>query len=229
MEHGSGMHAVTEPRGKPTDRRRTVDAGSAAVESSTQDVSARIAAVYADFQQGRGDAIQQVRTWIGAVVNGGRWGFEDPDSVGQEILLRLYRIAVDDKVGDPRTFQKFVYTVSKNACLTAVRRQRRRREREVPRSDLLELGCAAESTPDRLSAAERNDALKFILQQLPQGCRELWILIYQEQLTSAQIAERLGTTAGNVRVRAHRCLERARALFQDYVRTPGTGAKGDER
>ena len=47
-------------------------------------------------------------------------------------------------------------------------------------------------------------------------CRRLWTLIYVEKLPSDTVAERLGLSAVNIRVRAHRCLEKAREIVKQF-------------
>ena len=57
-------------------------------------------------------------------------------------------------------------------------------------------------------------------------CRELWRLVYAEGLSAQDVGEKLGIKAGNVRVRVHRCLEKARAIYADLEgRTLAFGPK----
>jgi RNA polymerase sigma factor (sigma-70 family) len=181
----------------------------------TRPVPSEVREIYEGFRRGGGAEVKQVRGWIGAVVFGGAWGLRDPEAVVQDVLVRLYQLACAGRIDDPQAFQKYVYTVAKNDCLTALRRQRRLTEHEVATTDR-DAPCVPPTDPGEMTSAERESAIRYVLQRLPGECRRLWLLIYREKLTSRQIAERLGTKAGTVRVRAHRCLEKARAIYRAY-------------
>ena len=63
-----------------------------------------------------------------------------------------------------------------------------------------------------------------MIQSLTPPCRELLAMAFGDGMSAPEIGERLGLTAGNVRVRTHRCLKSARA-----VRTRWFPARGDGR
>ena len=138
----------------------------------------------------------------------------------QDILMTLIKLAADDRIEEPGGFQKFVYTVAKRTCVAQCYKEKRRREREI----------AAESAPepaatplldsdDSMDRRARLEALGYVLQQLSDDCRDLWNRIYCQGQSSADVAAALNITTNNVRVRAHRCLERARTTLRRYQRT----------
>lgn len=93
----------------------------------------------------------------------------------------------------------------------------RHRQRRVRLVDRLK-GAAQRDAPDleaRLGIQEGLDALSAALARLPESQREAVVLVDLQQLSPDEAAARLGTTAGNVRVRAHRGRKRLRALLDD--------------
>ena len=155
-----------------------------------------------------------MRDWIGHVLRGGNWRFTDPEGVSQEIVLRLHQLVRSDRVLDPESFQKYVYTVAKHVCVKVYHRERRRAAREQPEPFEADAApVAGASNPEtELEQRERLELVATIFQRLPEPCRDLWDWIYREELAASEIAAKLGTTANNVRVRVHRCLEKARAI-----------------
>jgi RNA polymerase sigma-70 factor, ECF subfamily len=173
-----------------------------------------IAAVLEGFRVGRAQDVEVVRGWIGHVLRGGNWRFSDPEGVAQEIVLRLHQLVRADRVLDAESFQKFVYTVAKHVCVKVYHRERRRAAREQPEAEPDEAPAAlgASNPESELEQRERHELVATIFQRLPEPCRDLWDWVYREELAAAEIAAKLGITANNVRVRVHRCLEKARAI-----------------
>lgn len=149
-----------------------------------------------------------------AVVHGGNWRFSDRQAVVQEVLVELVSTVRDRPVAEPGSFLKLVRTVSKNVCVDTYHRERR--NAAEPLDPERAAAIAGGDDPEgRLRARERLSVLTYVLQRLGKPCRELWTLVYGERLPSAEVARRLGTTDGNVRVRMHRCLEQARAIARE--------------
>lgn len=175
-----------------------------------------IAAIYLGFREGRAADVEVVQGWIRSVVHGGNWRFRDPRAVVQEVLLELVRISRSERIQEAGSFLKLVQTVSKNVCVDTYHRERKgvQEPLDADHSDL-----RAKDDPEaRIRAKDRLSALRYVLQRLGDPCRELWALVYGERLSSADVARRLGTTDGNVRVRMHRCLEKARETYREFCK-----------
>lgn len=170
--------------------------------------------------------MQTVQSWIGAVLRGGNWRFADPEGVSQETLARLLRTARSGRVQDPESFQKFVYTVAKNTCVDVYHREQRRRQHEQPEREDADPPDEGASPDDAIDRRQRLDALVYIAQRLPESCRQLWAWVYGDEMSAAQVAERLGITDTNVRVRVHRCLETARKIARQDLLVPRPVACG---
>ena len=223
---GPVEHETIAGRPGPSRRRAYLRRIRAILDSSA------IAEIYRRFRDGDDAATHQVRDWTAGVVRGGAWRFVDDEAVIQETLVTLVRLAQEDKISEPGGFQKFVYTVAKRTCVAQCYRDKRRREHEVAEESAPERAVPPDDTPDGRERRARIEALGFVLQQLSDDCRELWDRIYCRGQSSGEIAGELNITANNVRVRTHRCMEKARTLMRRYQRNhPGLegGAVGSAR
>ena len=158
-------------------------------------------------------AVRAVRSWIAALVYGADWRLEDPEAAIQETVVRVIHLARTGRVRYDTDFKAFVRTVTRHECTDLYRRER-------SRGDVEAAGAAGSRSPsdpqEALERKERLELLKFIVQALPAECVRLWSWIYREDMSAAQVAERLGITAVNARVRLHRCVEKAREISGRY-------------
>lgn len=167
-------------------------------------------------------AIVTVRGWIAAMVYGAGWGLDDPEAVIQDVTVRVLHLGRTGRIRKDTDFKSFVLTVARHECTDVYRRERLRTTIES-RARGTEPRQTAGGNPHRqLEEKEQRELLKFIFQALPEECRRLWRWLYRDGLPAAEVAGRLGITVVNARVRAHRCLERARTIHHDYV----LGAQG---
>lgn len=181
-----------------------------------------ISDIHERFRAGEAEATRTVTSWVEAVVRSGNWRFEDPEGVVQEIVFELYRRARSGGVRDPGAFQKFVWTVAKCRAVDTYHRDRKREDREGTELDPARAPEDAAASPERaLESLDRAEALVYIVQRLPAACRDLWAWVYKERMPAEAVAAKLGITANNARVRVHRCLQKARALYADYVARVG--------
>ena len=177
-------------------------------------------AILNGFLAGEEEAIHHVQGWVDGVVHLGRWRFGDPEAVSQEIVMRLLEIVRSGRYARRSTFKTFVFAVAKYTCVDLFRRERLRARVET------DAGPPLAEFPDRrgadqphraLEERENLELLRYILQGLPEECRRLWGWVYGEGLGAAEVARQLGTNAGTVRVRVHRCLEKARDFAREYL------------
>jgi RNA polymerase sigma-70 factor, ECF subfamily len=126
---------------------------------------------------------------------------EETEDVVQETLLRAYLGL--DTLRDHDRFGSWLGSIAVN--LARMRRRQPRRE-TLP---LYERTIAAADEPETTVG----DALA----ALPREARELLLMHYVEGVHCAEMAERLGCSAGAVRVRLHRARERLRQLLPTLV------------
>ena len=167
--------------------------------------------------------MEAVRGWVLAVVHGGNWRFADAEGVVQEVLLRLLQMVRAERVRDRGSFQKFAYSVAKHTCVRVYHRERRGGSREDPEQYVDRLRSDADPQQE-LESRERLDTMMYVFQRLPGACRELWGWVYGEQLPAAAVGEKLGISVNNVRVRVHRCLQKARAIREE-LELPAAGSE----
>ncbi len=180
-----------------------------------------IRAVFEGFAREDGQAVETVAGWVRAVVFGGSWRFRDAEGLCQDVLLELLLLVRRGGVLDPGAFQKLVQTVAKRRAVDAWHRGRRLREEDA--DELADRGPVdpRPSAEERIATRQRLETLRYLIQRLPEHCRELWRLVYVERRRAAEVGEMLGLSAGNVRVRVHRCLEKARLIYGELQRAAG--------
>lgn len=128
-----------------------------------------------------------------------------PDDVGtlvHDVFLTFLRDP--EHVRDPR---QYLVGAICNAARTYQRRQ----------ASYENVFCAAETAepcadPTFESLARVLDA-GTVLARLRNGCRDVLRRYYLDEQTTDDIAEEMGTTAGAIRVRLHKCRETARKLY----------------
>ena len=175
------------------------------------------------FLAGDPDAVRIVRGWVAAAVYRAGWNLSDPEAAVQEIQVRLIEAARDGRIRPGAGFHSLVRTVARHHCTDVFRRERLRGRTEEPDPASEERPSRGGDPYDKLERRERLDMLRFVFQALPAECRRLWRWVYADGLAAAEVAARLGISAVNARVRLHRCLEKARAIHEQYVLPAAAG------
>lgn len=130
----------------------------------------------------------------------------DVDDAVQESLLIISRKVTSLKAAV--AFSSWLFTVIKREC--------RKLERMMFKHEPLEDEVAEQQLACRTNEALRID-LAHALESLPAHYLEVVLLRDFEELTIAEIAERLGEQPGAVKSRLHR----ARELVREYLLSPG--------
>ena len=127
---------------------------------------------------------------------------EDAEDAAQDVFLRaLQSIHTFSTDSD---FWPWIRRITINCCL-------RKLPREYPSDDIDELVEAQQMFIDTVQAEVfREYDKQYILDAisaLPQDYRIVIVMKYQGEMTSVEIAECLGESAGSIRVRLHRALK----------------------
>jgi RNA polymerase sigma-70 factor, ECF subfamily len=116
-------------------------------------------------------------------------------------------------------FVAWLYRIARNEAIQQQRRQRWL----APLQGWLISGANVEKTAQ---AREQQDAVQTALRRLSQGDREVIVLRFFEDLSSAEVATVLGCSTANVYVKLHRALTRLRQeLESDQTAVTPTPAK----
>lgn len=167
------------------------------------------------FLAGEDQAVFLVQGWVDGVVHLGRWRFEDPQAISQEIVMRLITTVRSGRYQRRSSFKTFVFAVAKYTCVDIYRRERMRERIEMAGQP----AATRDLLPEAEQSLERRESLavlSYVLQRLPEECRRMWNWVYAEGLSAAEIGSRLGASAGTIRVRVHRCLEKARNFAAEH-------------
>ncbi len=120
-----------------------------------------------------------------------------------------------------RSFSSWLVRITSNACFDMIRGQRRKPERlacdlsEQETDALLELSATAADTTER-SVVDR-DLVDKLLARMPNEDRVLLRMMYAEEMSVADIADALGCSSSNVKVRAWRARVVLRKLIRKYL------------
>jgi RNA polymerase sigma-70 factor, ECF subfamily len=138
--------------------------------------------------------------------------FADAEDVAQETIRRAIQALQAGRIEKPASLPSFLFQTALHVC----QRRYRSAGREV--KALRRFGAASsESGPDdplgSLLSEERRASVRRALEQLGEEDREMLTLTYADALRTAEIARKLGTSEGNVRVRRHRALGRLATIL----------------
>jgi RNA polymerase sigma-70 factor, ECF subfamily len=141
----------------------------------------------------------------------------DPDQAqdaAQESLLRVWKAL--PKYDQRASLSTWIYTITRNRCLTAIERRRALDSLSDPGVEQ-EVEAALAVTP----AGEHDllGVLRELVEALPERYRRTLTLFYYEERSVEEVAAMLGAPAGTVKTNLHRArallLERVRALRLD--------------
>jgi RNA polymerase sigma-70 factor (ECF subfamily) len=146
-------------------------------------------------------------------------GSNEVEDVVQEVLLLIHRARHTWR--PDRSFDPWMWAIARNASTDALRRQGRERSRRDPLPDefgeeLRATGVAGTTLADpeqQLAARDLEPQLEEALGTLPAAQRQAMELLYVEQLSVAEAAERAGVTMTALKVRAHRGSRALRAVL----------------
>jgi len=175
-----------------------------------EDRTERWRALMAAAQQGDADAYQRLLTELLPFVSGivrGRVGNEPAaEDIVQEVLLSIH--TARHTYRPERALEPWVRTIARNAVIDWARRQARARGRESG-VDAADLAGPQLDGP----SAFLSPGVERALSSLPDAQRQAVVMLKLEGLTVAEAAERVGTTPGALKLRAHRGYRALRDLF----------------
>lgn len=125
------------------------------------------------------------------------------DDVAQDAFITAYRSLRN--LRDQAKFKSWFFSIVHHKCLKHL--ERRRAESSL--DEVADDGAVADPQPDG-----DDDSLLTLMNRLPLEYREVLAARYVSELNYDEIAQALGTTTGNVRVRCLRAKQKLRELFK---------------
>lgn len=139
----------------------------------------------------------------------------DPDQAqdaAQESLVRIWKAL--PKYDQRASLSTWIYTITRNRCLTAIERRRIQESLSDPAVELEVEGVQA-SAPER--DEDQAAILRGLVEELPERYRNALTLYYYEERAVGEVAQMLGVPEGTIKTNLHR----ARALLLERIRTLG--------
>lgn len=131
----------------------------------------------------------------------------------QEAWLRIHRVRHTYRAGEP--VLPWIFAIARRVRIDNYRKRRRIGMHETAVERLPEAPAS--------TAPARGPGLPAMLAALPEGQREVIVLLKVEGLSLEEVARATSSTVGAVKQKAHRAYERLRALV---ARPRGLGADG---
>jgi RNA polymerase sigma-70 factor (ECF subfamily) len=164
------------------------------------------------------EALAEVRRWTRGALGPYRFRLAaEVEDLEQEVVVELLEALRAGRFEGRSRLSTYVRRMVHHKCLNRLRALRRRPSVDLGDVELVD----AEPTPFERSRRREELSLGLrVLAEMPETCRELWGMI-ETGLSYEAMAERLRVASGTLRVRVHRCRERALAL-RDRLRA-GSG------
>ena len=158
------------------------------------------------FVAGRKQEYQIINQWVCRVVKLSSWGLNQyADDITQDILIKLYNNLKDAKFEFTSSLKTYVYRITKFTCIDYLRKYLSKEQKEV---ELIEIQSDDDPETD-LELKQEKRILWRIYRLMSSECRDLWRMIFWEDLSYLQIAQRLSIQEGTVKSRFARCKEKA--------------------
>jgi RNA polymerase sigma-70 factor (ECF subfamily) len=137
-------------------------------------------------------------------------GEDTAREVTQDTFVRAFA-GIDGFRGDS-TFGTWLHSIAVSLSLNEIKRRKRERARHAPLDDAMALSHA----PPRSDPVLR-DKLMQAVNDLPEGCRAVFMMHDAEGYTHEEIAAALGVTAGTSKAQLARAREKLRVALAQFA------------
>ena len=153
--------------------------------------------------------IGEVRGWVGTAIGRYRGRLAgDVEDLEQEVLLDLMESLAGGRFRGQSRLATYVHSYARFKCIDRLRSLGRRDMVEIEEDAFV---ADAPSPLEELAQREGVELARQVVAALPDGCRQLWEMI-ADGLSYREMSEATGLAEGTVRVRVHRCRQRALAI-----------------
>jgi RNA polymerase sigma-70 factor (ECF subfamily) len=165
----------------------------------------------AGYLRGEAAAFGELDGWIRVTLRRRYPGLAaEHEDLAQAVHGKLFESLREGRYAAGRNLRAYVTGIVHHSAIDRLRELYRRRV--MAETLALEPATGAHADPYRAIEALDDDRLLYLaLLAVPAGCRELWRLMFVEQLTYEQIGERLAIPAGTVKSRMWHCRRKALA------------------
>lgn len=139
----------------------------------------------------------------------------DAEDLVQEVYWRLLRLEDGDRA-PIHDVKAYLYTVATHLLRERAVLYRRARRNVDIQDVLLELVAPEGSAHDAVERQLRMVRLAEVIERLPPKCRAVLVMQYREEMSYAEIAERLGVSVHMVKKHVVRALELCRRGLAGY-------------
>lgn len=156
------------------------------------------------------ELVQRYAPLVMSVIRRYRLRDKDAEDVSQTVWLRLVEHL--GSIREPRALPMWIITTTRNECLRTLRADQHTRPFDpIGGIETLDLADPAE-LDEELLRAERHQALRDGLRELPEQQRALLLLLVADPpISYAEISRRLGMPIGSIGPTRARCLDKLRA------------------
>jgi RNA polymerase sigma factor (sigma-70 family) len=161
------------------------------------------------FLAGRKHEYETILRWISQVVKLNSWALTKYfDDITQDVLLKLYGNLKENRFEFAASLKTYVYRIAKFTCIDYLRRYSSKEQKEVELAEI-----PSNDNPEKeVQKKEERTIFWRIYRLMSSECRQLWRMIFWEDLPYQQIAQRLSVREGTVKSRFARCKEKAIGL-----------------
>ena len=131
---------------------------------------------------------------------------DDRQDLYQEIVLQLWRAY--PRYEPHAKLSTWLYRVALNVAISDLRQRTRKRTSNGIDAAMLDLAALPDASPDADELAQLYRAIERLSE-----VEKAFVLLYLEERTYEEIADILGITQNNVRVKMHRVQEKLRQLL----------------
>jgi RNA polymerase sigma-70 factor (ECF subfamily) len=170
------------------------------------------------FLSGSEKECRIINQWISRVVQLNSWGLKAySDDITQDVMIKLYNNLRDTKFRFVSSLKTYVSRITKFTCIDYLRKYLSKEQKEV---ELLEIPSYDNPESD-LEQRQEKKILWRIYRLMSSECRDLWKMIFWENLSYLQIAQQLSIHEGTVKSRFSRCKEKAIGLRKKLTEKMG--------
>ena len=158
------------------------------------------------FLAGKREEYCIVSDWISQVVKFRNWGLDKyHDDIMQDVLLKLYDNLRENRFQFRSSLKTYVYKIAKFTCIDYLRKYSSMQQKEVELTETR----SNDNLEEKAERKERKEIFWRIYRLMPEECQKLWNMIFFENLSYSQIAQKLRIKEGTVKSRFFRCKEKA--------------------